>query len=65
MNKRLMQFVSDLTDEIDNLKDKLECERCHIHILQDTVTEHKATIAELKKKLRHIKNERNNTKRSH
>lgn len=52
MNKRLMQFISDLLEENEDLQMKLDRELHLTKNLHETIKEQNAQIVILKKKLR-------------
>lgn len=55
MNKRLMQFLSDLAEENDRLEKDVESTQLHIRILIETNKELRKTVAEWKAKVRKLK----------
>ena len=57
MNKRLMQFLSDLAEENDRLEEERERTRLHIGVLIETSQELRKTVAEWKEKVRKLKKE--------
>lgn len=57
MNKRLMQFLSDLAQENDQLEKEVERTRLHIGALIETNQELRKTISELKSKVRKLRKE--------
>lgn len=57
MNKRLMQFLSDLAQENDQLEKEVERTRLHIGALIETNQELRKTISEWKAKVRKLKKE--------
>lgn len=57
MNKRLMQFLSDLAEENDRLERDVKCSKLHIDALIETNQELRKTISEWKAKVRKLKKE--------
>jgi len=55
MNKRLMQFLSDLAEENDCLQKDVESQQVHIRILIETNKELRKTVGEWKAKVRKLK----------
>jgi FtsZ-binding cell division protein ZapB len=55
MNKRLMQFLSDLAEENDRLEAEVQRTRLHIGVLIETNQELRKTVAEWKAKVRKLK----------
>ena len=57
MNKRFMQFLSDLAEENDRLETEVQRTRLHIGVLIETNQELRKTVAEWKAKVRKLKKE--------
>lgn len=57
MNKRLMQFLSDLAEENDRLENDVKCVKLHLNTLIETNQELRKTLAEWKAKVRKLKKE--------
>ena len=57
MNKRFMQFLSDLAEENDRLEKEVEHTKLHIGVLIETNQELRKTVAEWKAKVRKLKKE--------
>lgn len=57
MNKRLMQFLSDLAEENDHLEKEVERTRLHVGVLIETNQELRKTVAQWKAKVRKLKKE--------
>lgn len=57
MNKRLMQFLSDLAEENDRLENNVKCAKLHIDTLIETNQELRKTVSEWKAKVRKLKKE--------
>lgn len=57
MNKRFMQFLSDLAEENDRLENDVKCAKLHIDALIETNQELRKTVAEWKAKVRKLKKE--------
>ncbi len=57
MNKRFMQFLSDLAEENDRLEAEVQRTRLHIGVLIETNQELRKTVAEWKAKVRKLKKE--------
>jgi hypothetical protein len=57
MNKRFMQFLSDLAEENDRFEAEVQRTRLHIGVLIETNQELRKTVAEWKAKVRKLKKE--------
>lgn len=57
MNKRFMQFLSDLAEENDRLENDVKCANLHIDVLLETNQELRKTVSEWKAKVRKLKKE--------
>ena len=57
MNKRFMQFLSDLAEENDRLEAEVQRTRLHIGVLIETNRELRKTVSEWKAKVRKLKKE--------
>lgn len=57
MNKRLMQFLSDLSEENDRLENDVKCLKLHIDALIETNRELRKTLVERESKVRKLKKE--------
>lgn len=55
VNKRFMQFLSDLAEENDRLERDVKCSKLHIDTLIETNQELRKTISQLKANVRKLK----------